>query len=147
MTGWALALTIALAAFKLLVTCLPTDAVKWILRKFELHAQLNDTNTEIMYDGKRIEGEAKQQIIQAYNEAAFLKTNHIFPGNEALFLTPEDGGTPFVIDTKQGKKDIRLLVFSYPDHVDVVKQYKKKLTSFTLESENLQIRAISGEAV
>lgn len=49
---------------------------------------------------------------------------------------------PLVIDTKNGKKDIRLLVFLYGDHVDVVKQDKKKLVAYSMRSESLQDRSM-----
>ncbi|MBT2671495.1 hypothetical protein J7E95_11770 [Streptomyces sp. ISL-14] len=72
----------------------------------------------------------------------FLKKNHIFPGNEQLFLHPEHSGTPLVIDTKRSKKDVRLFVYIYNDHVDVVKQYKKKVISYSLLSDSLQERSV-----
>lgn len=37
---------------------------------------------------------------------------------------------------------VRLLVFVYGDHVDVVKQDKKKLISYSMRSESLQDRSM-----
>ncbi|MET3319377.1 UNVERIFIED_ORG: hypothetical protein ABIC97_002472 [Peribacillus simplex] len=142
MTLPVLILTILLSLVKLLVTCLPTDAVNWIISKFKLHSELSDANCIVTIDGKRLEGEDKIQVINYFNEAIFLKKNHIFPGNEQLFLHPENNGTPLVIDTKSGKKDVRLLVHIYNDHVDVVKQYKKKLVAYSLLSDSLQERSM-----
>ncbi|MFE0502950.1 YfmQ family protein [Peribacillus butanolivorans] len=142
MTLPVLILTILISVVKLLVTCLPTDAVNWILSKFKLHSELSDANCIVTNDGKRLEGEDKIQVINYFNEAIFLKKNHIFPGNEQLFLHPENSGTPLVIDTKRGKKDVRLLVYIYNDHVDVVKQYKKKLVAYSLLSDSLQERSM-----
>ncbi|MGE7767112.1 YfmQ family protein [Peribacillus sp. NPDC096540] len=140
MTLPVLILTILLGLVKLLVTCLPTDTVNWILSKFKLHSELSDANAIVTIDGKRLEGEDKIQVINYFNKAIFLKKNHIFPGNEQLFLNPENSGTPLVIDTKRGKKDVRLFVYIYNDHVDVVKQYKKKIVSYSLLSDSLQER-------
>lgn len=142
MTGPVLILTIIMTIFKLVVTCLPTDVVNWLLNKFKMHPTLSDENTVITMDGKRLEGEEKNQVIQDVNQGMILKKNHIFPGNDSLFLHPESGVKPLVIDTKKGKKDIRLLVFVYGDHVDVVKQDKKKLVAYSMRSESLQDRSM-----
>ena len=146
MTTTALVLTILASLIKLLLTCLPTDAVNWILKKFELHFKLDQADALLTMAGKSLEGEEKLQVIESYNEAKFLKEKHIFPGNEQLFLQPEDGGTPLVVDTKQGKKEVRLHVFIYNDRVDVVKQYKKKLRAYSLSSDILQSRSVSESA-
>ncbi|MGE6612398.1 YfmQ family protein [Peribacillus sp. NPDC076916] len=138
MTLPVLILTIILSLLKLLVTCLPTDAVNWIINKFKIHSEISDENAIVTFDGKRLEGEEKIQVINYFNNARFLKKNHIFPGNEQLFLHPENSGIPLVIDTKRSKKDVRLFVYIYNDHVDVVKQYKKKVISYSLLSDSLQ---------
>ncbi|MFJ7512442.1 YfmQ family protein [Peribacillus simplex] len=142
MTLPVLILTIILSLLKLLVTCLPTDAVNWILSKFKMHSEISDANAIVTFDGKRLEGEDKIQVINYFNEAKFLKKNHIFPGNEQLFLHPENSGTPIIIDTKRGKNDVRSFVYIYNDHVDVVKQYKNKVIAYSLLSESLQERSM-----
>ncbi|MFE4142217.1 YfmQ family protein [Peribacillus sp. YIM B13472] len=142
MTLPVLILTIILSLLKILVSCLPTDAVNWIIGKFKIHSEISDENAIVTFDGKRLEGEEKIQIINYFNNARFLKKNHIFPGNEQLFLHPENSGTPLVIDTKRSKKDVRLFVYIYNDHVDVVKQYKKKVISYSLLSDSLQERSV-----
>ncbi|MCK2004745.1 YfmQ family protein [[Brevibacterium] frigoritolerans] len=142
MTLPVLILTIILSLLKILVSCLPTDAVNWIISKFNIHAEISGGNAIVTFDGKRLEGEEKIQVINYFNNARFLKKNHIFPGNEQLFLHPENSGTPLVIDTKRSKKDVRLFVYIYSDRVDVVKQYKKKLISYSLFSDSLQERSM-----
>ncbi|WP_342602964.1 YfmQ family protein [Peribacillus sp. FSL E2-0159] len=142
MTLPVLILTIILGLLKLLVTCLPTDAVNWILSKFKMHSEISDANAIVTFDGKRLEGEDKIQVINYFNEAKFLKKNHIFPGNEQLFLHPENSGAPIIIDTKRGKNDVRSFVYIYNDHVDVVKQYKNKVIAYSLLSESLQERSM-----
>ncbi|MBT2647144.1 hypothetical protein J7E52_10490 [Bacillus sp. ISL-34] len=142
MTLPVLILTIILSLIKILVSCLPTDAVNWIISKFKIHSEICDGNAIVTLDGKRLEGEEKIQVINYFNNAKFLKKNHIFPGNEQLFLHPENSGTTLVIDTKKGKKDVRLFVYIYNDHVDVVKQYKKKIISYSLLSDSLQERSM-----
>ncbi|WP_412761050.1 YfmQ family protein [Peribacillus frigoritolerans] len=54
----------------------------------------------------------------------------------------DDSGTPLVIDTKRGKKDVSLFVYIYSDRVNVVKRYKKKLISYSLFSDSLQERSM-----
>ncbi|MFJ7939320.1 YfmQ family protein [Peribacillus sp. NPDC096622] len=140
MTWPVLILTIILSLLKLLVTCLPTDAVNWIMSKFKIHSEISDADAIVSFDGKRLEGEDEIEVLNYFNEAKFLKKNHIFPGNEKLFLHPENSGTPIIIDVKRGKNDVRLYVYIYNDHVDVVKQYKNKVVAFSLLSESLQER-------
>ena len=142
MTWPVLILTIILSLLKLLVTCLPTDAVNWILSKFKIHSEISDADAIVTFDGKRLEGEDKIQVLNYFNEAKFLKKNHIFPGNEKLFLHPENSGTPIIIDVKRRKNDVRLYVYIYNDHVDVVKQYKNKVVAYSLLSESLQERSM-----
>ncbi|CAK6477874.1 YfmQ family protein [Peribacillus castrilensis] len=142
MTWPVLILTIILSLLKLLVTCLPTDAVNWIMSKFKIHSEISDADAIVTFDGKRLEGKDKIQVLNYFNEAKFLKKNHIFPGNEKLFLHPENSGTPIIIDVKRGKNDVRLYVYMYNDHVDVVKQYKNKVVAYSLLSESLQERSM-----
>ncbi|MEV5115262.1 YfmQ family protein [Peribacillus frigoritolerans] len=142
MTLPVLIVTIILSLLKILVSCLPTDAVNWIISKFKIHSVISGGNAIVTFDGKRLEGEEKTQVINYFNSARFLKENHIFPGNEELFLHPENSGTPLVIDTKRGKKDVSLFVYIYSDRVDVVKRYKKKLISYSLFSNSLQERSM-----
>ncbi|MEI2471385.1 YfmQ family protein [Peribacillus frigoritolerans] len=142
MTWPVLILTIILSLLKLLVTCLPTDAVNWIMSKFKIHSEISDADAIVTFDGKRLEGEDKVQVLHYFNEAKFLKKNHIFPGNEKLFLHPENSGTPIIMDVKRGKNYVRLYVYMYNDHVDVVKQYKNKLVAYSLLSESLQERSM-----
>ncbi|KRF50238.1 hypothetical protein ASG97_13050 [Bacillus sp. Soil745] len=142
MTWPVLILTIILSLLKLLVTCLPTDAVNWIMSKFKIHSEISDADAIVTFDGKRLEGEDKVQVLHYFNEAKFLKKNHIFPGNEKLFLYPDNSGTPIIMDVKRGKNDVRLYVYMYNDHVDVVKQYKNKVVAYSLLSESLQERSM-----
>jgi len=135
---WAVVSIIIVSTIKILMTCLPTGPVEWLIRKFEIHSKLNETDVTITINGKSLVGGEKLQVIQHFNEAAYLKQHYIYPGTEELFLHPENSNTPLVIDTKSGKKDVRLFVFSYNDRIDVVKQYKKKVIAYSLSSEPLQ---------
>ncbi|MEH7503837.1 YfmQ family protein [Neobacillus drentensis] len=144
---WAVLSIILISSVKILMTCLPTGPVEWLIRKFEIHSKLSETNVTVTIGGKRLEGEDKIQVINYFNEATFLKQHYIFPGTEELFLHPENSETPLVIDTKRGKKDVRLFVFSYNDHIDVVKQYKKKVVAYSLLSDNLQKRSLAVQGI
>ncbi len=144
---WAVLSIILISSVKILMTCLPTGPVEWLIRKFEIHSKLSETNVTVSIGGKRLEGEDKIQVINYFNEATFLKQHYIFPGTEELFLHPENSETPLVIDTKRGKKDVRLFVFSYNDHIDVVKQYKKKVVAYSLLSDNLQKRSLAVQGI
>ncbi len=73
MTLPVLILTIILSLLKILVSCLPTDAVNWIISKFKIHSEISDENAIVTLDGKRLEGEEKIQVINYFNNARFLK--------------------------------------------------------------------------
>lgn len=143
MTGTALLLTIVIGLIKVLATCLPSGVVERLIRKYEMHAKLSEENTNITFDGKHLEGEEKRQVIHDFNKAFVLKKYYIFPGNEYLFLNPESGGTPIIIDTQSGKWNMKLFLFCYDNHVDVVRQYKNKMISYSLSSDPLQKRSLS----
>ncbi|MEG7283574.1 YfmQ family protein [Bacillus sp. 0909A] len=140
---WAIVMLILMSLVKIVLTCLPTGVIEWLLSKFEVHAKVNKEDAVLSVDGKRLEGEEKRNMIDQFNEAVFLEKYYIYPGDEERYLYPENGGTPLVIDTKKGKKDVKLFVYSYDDHIDVVKQYKKKVIAYRLFSESMQKQSLS----
>lgn len=140
---WAIVMLILMSLVKIVLTCLPTGVIEWSLSKFEVHAKVNNEDAVLSVDGKRLEGEEKRNMIDQFNEAVFLEKYYIYPGDEERYLYPENGGTPLVIDTKKGKKDVKLFVYSYDDHIDVVKQYKKKVIAYRLLSESMQKQSLS----
>ena len=131
-TTWFIVTLFIFGALKVLVSSMPTSVVESIISRFELHQKLDEENTSISIDGKNIEGEMKLQVIHEFNEALFLD-KHYFP--------PRGEGIPIVIDTKKGNKEIRFSLYSYEEHVDVIKQYKKKVVAYRLRSKSLQNRA------
>ncbi|MCY8104738.1 MULTISPECIES: YfmQ family protein [Bacillus] len=140
---WAIVMLILMSLVKIVLTCLPTGVIEWLLSKFEVHAKVNNEDAVLSVNGKRLEGEEKRNMIDQFNEAVFLEKYYIYPGDEERYLYPENGGTPLVIDTKKGKKDVKLFVYSYDDHIDVVKQYKKKVIAYRLLSESMQKQSLS----
>ncbi|MEH7742673.1 YfmQ family protein [Bacillus subtilis] len=140
---WAIVMLILMSLVKIVLTCLPTGVIEWLLGKFEVHAKLSDENANLSLDGKRLEGAEKQKVIDQFNDAIFLEKYYIYPGDEERYLHPENGGTPLVIDTKKGKRDVKLFVYRYDDHIDVVKQYKKKVIAYRVLSESLQKESLS----
>ncbi|KMM63240.1 hypothetical protein ACH95_02045 [Bacillus glycinifermentans] len=141
MTWLFVTMLILMSLVKLVLTCLPSGVVEWISAKFEVHSKLSGENADVTIGGKRLEGQDKKEVIQHFNDAIFMEKYYIYPGDEHLYLHPKDSGTPVVIDTKKGKKDVRLWIFTYGDRVDVVKQYKKKVVAYCLQSDILQKRA------
>ncbi|USK57447.1 YfmQ family protein [Cytobacillus solani] len=73
-----------------------------------------------------------------FNKASFLERNDIFPGDEKLFLRPETNIIPFIINVKNSKRDMNFFVYCEDDQIFVVKQWKKKVASYNLRSDNLQ---------
>jgi hypothetical protein len=134
MTTWFIVTLFIFGALKVLVSSMPTSVVESIISRFELHQKLDEENTTVTVDGESIEGEMKLQVIHEFNEALFLD-KHYFP--------PQGNGTPIVIETKKGKREIRFSIYSYEEHVDVVKQYKKKVVAYRLRSKSLQSRSVA----
>lgn len=132
-TTWFIVTLFIFGALKVLVSSMPTSVVESIISRFELHQKLDEENTIVTIDGKNIGGEMKLQVIHEFNEALFLD-KHYFP--------PQGEGTPLVIDTKKGKKMIRFSIYSYEEHVDVIRQYKKKVVAYRLRSKSLQSRSV-----
>ncbi|MED0886010.1 YfmQ family protein [Bacillus mycoides] len=134
MTTWFIVTLFIFGALKVLVSSMPTSVVESIISRFELHQKLDEENTTVTVDGESIEGEMKLQVIHEFNEALFLD-KHYFP--------PQENGTPIVMETKKGKREIRFSIYSYEEHVDVVKQYKKKVVAYRLRSKSLQSRSVA----
>ncbi|MED4559411.1 YfmQ family protein [Bacillus subtilis] len=143
---WAILLLILMSLVKIVLTCLPSGVIEWLLGKFAVHSKLNAEDAVISFDGKRLEDNRKKQVVDQFNKAVFMEKYYIYPGDEERYLNPENGGKPLVIDTKQGKKDVKLFVYRYDDHIDVVKQYRKKVIAYRLLSESLQneFNSVSG---
>lgn len=129
---------IVVSALKILITCLPTPVVKWLLDRFATHPELNSEHVTVTVDGKKLENESKDNIINDFNKGTFLKSYYVHPGNQESYLKPENSGTPIVIEVKMGKRNVELFVYCYKDRVDVVKHYKKKITAYSILSDDLQ---------
>ncbi|MDZ5606400.1 YfmQ family protein [Bacillus pseudomycoides] len=133
MTTWFIVMLFLFGGLKILVSSLPTSVVESFISRFELHPQLNGEAVTVTIDGNRLEGEDKLQIIDYFNEAIFL---------EKYYFPPQHDGIPLVIETKRGKYDVRFSIYSFDDHVDVIKQYKKKVIAYSLRSKTLQNRSM-----
>lgn len=135
---WVVILSIiVVSALKILITCLPTPVVKWLVNKFEVHKSIN-TDAKVTLGDKEIVGEVKERLIASFNKGTFLKKYYIHPGSEQYFLHPKGGGTPIKITTQIGKKEVVLLLYKYSDRIDVVKQYPKKIIAYSIHSNELQ---------
>ncbi|MEH7457156.1 YfmQ family protein [Bacillus sp. JJ1127] len=133
MTTWFIVTLVILGALKIAVASIPNSVVESFISKFELHPKLNEAAVTVTIDGKRLQEEDKTQIIDHFNQAIFL---------ERYYFPPQSSGTPLVINTKRGKNDVTFSVYSYNDHVDVFKQYKKKIVAYSLRSDSLQKRSM-----
>ncbi|PFO85319.1 hypothetical protein COK19_20790 [Bacillus cereus] len=140
MTTWFVVMLALFGGLKILVSSIPTSVVESFVSRFELHPQLNEEVATVTVDGKRLDVEDKIQIINQFNEAIFL---------EKYYFPPQHEGIPLVIETKRGKHDVKFLIYSFDDHVDVIKQYKKKVIAYSLRSKTLQHRnmLVAGDVV
>ncbi|PLT32794.1 YfmQ family protein [Bacillus sp. V5-8f] len=141
---WTVAILIVVGCILKFLMNPPSAVVAWILSKFALHPKLNSKDVTITFNGKQLEEEQKVRFTDYFNEATFLQKYYIFPGNEKLFLHPETNVIPFVINVKRSNNDVNIFVYSYDDHVDVVKQSKKKVVSYSLRSDALQKTSTNG---
>ncbi|MBG9655175.1 YfmQ family protein [Cytobacillus firmus] len=134
---WAVLVPIILVSLlKIVLTCMPTGTVNWLIRKFETHSRLDEKEVTVTIGDHRLEDKEKLRFINQFNEGIFIKKHYIHPGNEQLFLQPEKCGTPIVIEFLD--RDDKLFIFSYKDRIDVVKQRRKKVIAYSLISDSLQ---------
>ncbi|PGZ09713.1 hypothetical protein COE30_07320 [Bacillus cereus] len=129
MTTWFIVMLVVFGAFKIIVSSLPNSVIESIIRRYETHPQLEEDNVTVTINGNSLEGEKKSQIIHDFNEGLYLDRYYAPPLNE---------GTPLIINAKRGKKDFTFYIYSHEEHVDVVKQHKKKVVAYSLRSKNLQ---------
>ncbi|MDR7075789.1 hypothetical protein J2Y03_000777 [Neobacillus niacini] len=141
--SWTVVLWVVVGIIIKMVMSPPSVIVGWIVDKIALHPKLVLNEITVTYDEKHLEEEEKTRFTNYFNEARLLKQYDVFPGNEKLFLHPETNVTPFMINIKRGRKVVNIFVFCYADHVDVVKQFKKKVVSYRLRSDDLQKLTIS----
>lgn len=116
----------------------PSAFVAWLLSKFELQPKLSSEDVNVTFNGKLLAGKDKQEFIDGFNKATFLKKYFNVTGTEKAYLNPETDISPFVIQTTKGKNDIKFHIYCYNEHIDVVKQYKKKVIPYRISSSNLQ---------
>lgn len=140
---WTTVLLIVISIILKFLMSPPSAVVGWIVSKFALHPKLDSKDITVTFNGKHLEEEEKIRFTDYFNEALFLERDDIFPGNEKFFLHPETNVIPFVINVKSRNKEMNFFVYSHDDQVDVVKQWKKKVASYSLSSESLQKFTIS----
>ena len=137
MTWWAVLIIIFGILIKFAMTP-PSAVVGWVVSKFALHPKLDATDVTVTYNGEKLDEDEKNKFTDYFNEALFLERNHIFPGTENSFLNPDTEVTPFVVSVKKNNKDMKFFLYCSKTQVDVVKQWKKKVASYTLSSDDLQ---------
>ncbi|WP_277585878.1 YfmQ family protein [Psychrobacillus antarcticus] len=140
---WTTILIIVLGAILKFLMTPPSALVAWVLSKFALHPKLDSKDINVTFNGTQLTEGEKIKFNDYFNEALFLESQHIFPGNEKSFLNPETNIIPFVIKVKSRKKEMNFFVYCNDDNIDVVKQWKKKVACYSLSSEHLQKFTIS----
>ena len=126
-----------------LLTSPPSAVVGWVVSKFALHPKIDSNYITVTYNGRQLNKEDQDQLVDYFNEALFLERYHIFPGNEESVLHPETDVIPYIMTVKKGKKEVTFFVYNYDEHVDIVKQRKKKVASYRITSDELQNFTIS----
>ncbi|WP_284640731.1 YfmQ family protein [Paenibacillus silviterrae] len=135
---WALIISTILVCFiKILITCLPTASVEWLVSKFQVHIKLNAETVTVSYRGRNVEGDEKARIVHLLNEAVFMEKHYIWPGTEQLHLNPENKGFPVILETKLGKNEVTLYAFINNRDIYIARQYKNKVIAYSLVSEHL----------
>lgn len=142
MTWWAVLLVLVGVIVKF-ATSPPSALVGWVVGKFALHPKLDSKDVTVTFNGQKLDAEERNLIMNYFNEALFLERNHIFPGNEDAFLNPDTDITPIVINVKRKNKETNFFLYCSNEQIDVVKQWNKKVASYSLSSEPLQKFAIS----
>ncbi|MCD7035693.1 YfmQ family protein [Metabacillus sp. GX 13764] len=140
---WVIVTVILASLVKILVTSMPSFTIDWLMGKTAVHQKLSEQDTDVSIGGHTAAGEEKASFIRGFNEAIYIEKYYIYPGDEEAFLHPENGGTALIVNTKFGKSEAKLFIYRYKDRVDVVKQYKKKVIAYSLQSAQLQEPALA----
>lgn len=134
---WTLVVFLIASSIVKLVTAPPNIVIVWLTRKYAMHQKLVTEEVKVTFDGKELQGEEKKDFTTFYNEGNFLERHSIFPGNEDAFLNPDTDVIPYVIQAKEGKKEVTMYVYKTEDHFDIVKVKNKKVISYSLLSKDL----------
>lgn len=134
---WTLIIILIVTSLAKLVTAPPNIVVVWLTKKYAMHQKIVANEVTITYDGKELKGSEKDEFANYFSEGSFLEKHYIFPGNEGAFLEPDTDVIPFVIQAKQGKKNIKMQVYKTEKSFDIVKQSNKKVISYSLFSPDL----------
>ncbi|MDA6161938.1 YfmQ family protein, partial [Escherichia coli] len=71
---WAVVVPIILVSLlKIVLTCMPTGTVNWLIRKFETHSKLDEKEVSVTIGDNRLKDEEKFQFINQFNEGIFIK--------------------------------------------------------------------------
>ena len=135
---WMTISAIVIGVILIFISSPTSMLVGWFVSKFELQPKLDSKDVIVTFNGTDLEEAEKHRFNDYFNGAQFLGRNHIFPGNENLFLQPENSVIPYVVKVKNRNKEMNYFVYIYEDHVEVVKQWKKKVAAFSIKSEYLQ---------
>jgi hypothetical protein len=85
-----------------------------------VHKKVNQSDETITFKGAHFGEEGKTQVIDFYNNGIMIEKYYIWPGTEDKFQNPENGVAPLKIHCPRKKGDIKLYLFDYTRHVDVV---------------------------
>ncbi|MEG0383121.1 MAG: YfmQ family protein [Solibacillus sp.] len=136
---WIIVITVLFFTMFTFLFNAPSSLVSWTLKKFALTSKLDAQDVSLTFNGKQLEEHAKSEFIDYFNEAYILKRHFILKGNEQLFLNPETTVTPFILTVKKGGKIVNFSIYCSDDTIEVVKQHKKKVESYSLSSEDLKV--------
>lgn len=125
MTVWFVVLLVVFGLFKIIVTSMPNSFIESLSKKFELHPTLKEDEVTIKRNDKEIQGEEKSNILHAFNDATFV---------ERYYFPPQNHTTAIVIYTK---KNVIFSLYQHEEHIDVIKQYKKKIVGYRILSKTL----------
>ncbi|MEG0384119.1 MAG: YfmQ family protein [Solibacillus sp.] len=134
---WIIVSTVLFIMFTFLFNA-PSSLVSWTLKKLSLNSNLDSKDVTVTFNGKQLDEQAKNEFLEYFNEAYILRRHFILKGKEQLFLNPETTVTPFVMNVKTNKKDINFFIYRSDDTIEVVKQYNKKVESYSLSSNDLK---------
>ncbi|WEG14711.1 YfmQ family protein [Pullulanibacillus sp. KACC 23026] len=128
---WILIIILAAKLILIVVTLIsPPPFVKdWFVSRFELHPVLSEASVSVLFNEKPMVGKEKQQIIEYFNQATFLKKYDWIP--------KKDETLPLVIESEEGNRRITYRLYSHDSRVDVFKTYKNKVVAYYIRSDNL----------
>lgn len=136
-TWTVILVSIIISLVKILMTCLPTGVVNWLLSLFEVHPKLEASKVAVNIGEFQMGPGETRDFVKLWNESISMQKHYIWPGTEHNYINRDSSGSRIIITTKMGKHELKIIAFVEKDQIEVVKHWKRKIVAYSLSSDKL----------